>query len=707
MSYTNTIEITSVTLTDSVPTSMTIKIYDSQGNTETITSDTTTRTNGLTSTEENTRTNFTGSSGNKAKIIHREFMQGDGPFTVIANTDATGSSGVALAGRIVYNNAGASVSKAHLVEDEVSQTTCYANNSGGYGNTYLGWDAPASLGAPYYYFFNIASVAYPTNTIDITSATMTGVDSGIITVSAASTVYAIPGYNSIVQGDVTATVSETGVQTRTIAFTGLSGGTFSTGSIKFGEGSSEEITRTVTDVVTGTPNNVIFSAYGKNGEFVQQSTASTPTTLGNPIVDDADEDNLAGCTTYALGNEFSEPFSIRANVSMGSFNARYSANVSTIRATGNLDPQNGTLSFTSDTGAREGDTITQAFDGTGEGTVTATVSFISDSDTLDYESLSSTGSILGFQPGLPNVTVGSTSGLEISEREFDTLSGVYTENKNNNGDTYFGYDPDPPHGNDYYYFAHITSACLHEDVLIETDKGYIKIADLKRGDLIKTMNSGYIPLARLGKTYTIGTCPYIIFEKDSIEPGLPTHRLMITPGHPMYYNGKFVDPRDFLESKDYPNVIEKGLKADGYYHLVFESHEIFYANGVGVTSLPYNTSWARAYLKKQEFFDQSKFDKSIVGKMEPPYMLHEDPLNPPVDPSRVSKNTVKKDPTEEDELIDIIINNNYNKSNDNKSNDNNNLLKLEYDSDGASECGSIASNTGGGGGGGNLSDWVW
>jgi hypothetical protein len=32
MSYTDTIEITSVTLTDSVPTSMTIKIYDSQGN---------------------------------------------------------------------------------------------------------------------------------------------------------------------------------------------------------------------------------------------------------------------------------------------------------------------------------------------------------------------------------------------------------------------------------------------------------------------------------------------------------------------------------------------------------------------------------------------------------------------------------------------------------------------------------------------------
>jgi hypothetical protein len=45
---------------------------------ETITSDTTTRTNGLTSTEENTRTNFTGSAGNKAKIIHREFMAGGG-----------------------------------------------------------------------------------------------------------------------------------------------------------------------------------------------------------------------------------------------------------------------------------------------------------------------------------------------------------------------------------------------------------------------------------------------------------------------------------------------------------------------------------------------------------------------------------------------------------------------------------------------------
>jgi hypothetical protein len=680
MSTTSTIEITGITLDgNGDPTDMSIRIYDSQGNTENITSDTTTRTNALSSTQEDTSSNFTGSAGNAAKIINREIFAGNGAF------DFKVGSGISNI-RTVYNDSTA-VNKLNA-SSSTTYTGFYAGNEGGYGNTYIGYNKSGNT----YYFFNVNQVAYPINTVDITGVVLlNNTSNGVFNISTSVNTSSSSGSNTITQGSTTAKVVDTRTGTYSVPYSNLQNGPFTSGSVTIG---SE--TRTITDVISGTPVGINFNVFNRNGGFLSTDTANVGPTLLNPVTDDSDPNNLAGSESFAFGVNMMQPFFVRANNSLGSYQPRYSGNFSSTRSEGNINPLNGTLDVSTIPGSlvMVGDTITQTFSGTGEGTVSATVSSIIDTDSFEYSGRSYTGDIEIFQPGIPNVSIGSNTDLEISEHTLDTINGFWTLNKNGYGDTFLGFNPNPDDSEYYYYFMHITSACLHEDSLIETEQGIMKISNLHRGMMIKTMNKGYLPLARLGKTRTIGECPYIIFEKDSIEPGLPTHRLMITPGHPMWHKGQFVDPRDFAESDEYPGVIAKNLNAHAYYHLVFESHEVFYANGVGVTSLPHNTSYSHAFLKQTEYFDETKYDPDIIGKMEPPHILHEDPLNPPVDPSRVSKVTVKE-PTEE--LIKSLINNN---SKDNS----------EYDSDTDTDCGSVLSvassvmSTGGGGGGGNLSD---
>ena len=44
------------------------------------------------------------------------------------------------------------------------------------------------------------------------------------------------------------------------------------------------------------------------------------------------------------------------------------------------------------------------------------------------------------------------------------------------------------------------------------------------------------------------------------------------------------------------------------------------------TSLPHNTNYFNHYLKEDEFFDKTKFNKNNIGKHYKPYILHTDPL---------------------------------------------------------------------------------
>uniref|UniRef100_A0A6C0J6T7 Hedgehog/Intein (Hint) domain-containing protein n=1 Tax=viral metagenome TaxID=1070528 RepID=A0A6C0J6T7_9ZZZZ len=167
--------------------------------------------------------------------------------------------------------------------------------------------------------------------------------------------------------------------------------------------------------------------------------------------------------------------------------------------------------------------------------------------------------------------------------------------------------------------------CYHPDTNILTDKGYINITKLKRGDMIKTLLS-YKKLARLiitpVKNYGDD---YIVFDVSSLGPHIPDRKLIITKGHPIYYKGNFYNPEDFVNNMTY-NVYLNKINIKKLYHLQFEEHEIIYSNNLLTTSLPSNTIFLNLYLPKNLYFDKKKFNRNNIGKHYPPYFLHEDPI---------------------------------------------------------------------------------
>ena len=163
--------------------------------------------------------------------------------------------------------------------------------------------------------------------------------------------------------------------------------------------------------------------------------------------------------------------------------------------------------------------------------------------------------------------------------------------------------------------------CYHPKTNILTDYGYINIMKLMRGDKIFTLN-GYKPLSKLIKTINIKK-KFIKFTEGCIDEDTPNEDLMITTGHPVYFNGEYYLPENFLELDGVFTVEDK---CKYVYHLIFDTHEVVSSNGLTTTSLPPNTEYNYSTLKEEEYFDKKNYKKENIGKMYPPYILHENPL---------------------------------------------------------------------------------
>ena len=162
--------------------------------------------------------------------------------------------------------------------------------------------------------------------------------------------------------------------------------------------------------------------------------------------------------------------------------------------------------------------------------------------------------------------------------------------------------------------------------MIMTDQGYVKITKLQRGDMIKTL-TGFEPLARLiQRPPDKKNDEYIVFEKDSIDTNIPNNKLIITKGHPVYYNDDYFNPEDFVYHPKFTRVHFEEMTVSSLFHLQFETHQVIYSNNFTTTSFPPTTTYGDGYLKRELYFDKSKFNVENIGKMYPPYCLHDVPL---------------------------------------------------------------------------------
>lgn len=179
-------------------------------------------------------------------------------------------------------------------------------------------------------------------------------------------------------------------------------------------------------------------------------------------------------------------------------------------------------------------------------------------------------------------------------------------------------------GTHYDAFMEISHMCLHADTIIDIYGGQTTVGNLKRGDLIRTIN-GYKPLARLLESMVKTEITMTVFEHGSIDDDIPSEKLLLSRGHPIFYLGEYIVGYELADSYSHSKIHFERLWVDKYYHVQFESHEVIYANGLTVTSLPHNTLYCGKWLPRELYFDMNLYDVESIGKHYPPYTLHNDP----------------------------------------------------------------------------------
>lgn len=143
--------------------------------------------------------------------------------------------------------------------------------------------------------------------------------------------------------------------------------------------------------------------------------------------------------------------------------------------------------------------------------------------------------------------------------------------------------------------------CFVKGTLIACANGERFIEDLRVGDLVVTADRGLQPIRWIGdrhiKNYELNANPKLYpvkLKKDSIREGLPKKDLSVSPHHRMLVQSaiceRMLGNREvFIEAKHLAPWMgfEKNKKVEEvhYYHLLFDHHEVVYAEGTPCESL--------------------------------------------------------------------------------------------------------------------------
>jgi hypothetical protein len=159
----------------------------------------------------------------------------------------------------------------------------------------------------------------------------------------------------------------------------------------------------------------------------------------------------------------------------------------------------------------------------------------------------------------------------------------------------------------------VTQICFPENMKVATANGAVNIQDLKRGDFILTKN-GVSKLARLVITKKYGDVEFVQFKKNSIDIYKPFEDLLVTPTHPIFHNGRFMESKDLINNKDI-TLIKK--KMEKIYNIQFETEESIYVNNLEFVS--HHPDHFIEHLEEDLFFNKNLFKKDKSGQYNKPF----------------------------------------------------------------------------------------
>lgn len=201
-------------------------------------------------------------------------------------------------------------------------------------------------------------------------------------------------------------------------------------------------------------------------------------------------------------------------------------------------------------------------------------------------------------PGTANVTVPdffagtSVTGVLVgSETTLSDAPNGTVITRDANGDLVEDTTPDPDNPG---------PVCFVLGTLIATAKGQRRIEDLSPGDLIETRDHGAQPLRWIGASHQSGAdliaAPHlrpIHIAKGALGPDVPSRDLRVSPQHRMLIHSRIAErmfgPGGVLvpavKLLPLPGVTRSGAQAITYLHLLFDRHEIVFAEGCESESL--------------------------------------------------------------------------------------------------------------------------
>ena len=145
-------------------------------------------------------------------------------------------------------------------------------------------------------------------------------------------------------------------------------------------------------------------------------------------------------------------------------------------------------------------------------------------------------------------------------------------------------------GNTNFFVGNYATAapvCFVRGTKIRTLSGDISIEDLRIGQQILTLDNGYQPLRWIGSTecHAIGNCAPILFKPYSFgnRKGLlvsQQHRMLVTgwQAEILFGTSEVLAPAKFFVNNS--SIIRKIGGTVEYFHILFDNHQLVYANDV-------------------------------------------------------------------------------------------------------------------------------
>lgn len=142
--------------------------------------------------------------------------------------------------------------------------------------------------------------------------------------------------------------------------------------------------------------------------------------------------------------------------------------------------------------------------------------------------------------------------------------------------------------------------CFTPGTMIDTEDGPKPIEQIGEGDRVQTKDNGYREVLWTGQRRITGArlhaMPYLApirLQRGALGSGVPDPGLLVSPDHRVMIKGPsalalFNTPEVLVAARDLVNdstiIVDRSVRQVTYHHMLMESHEVVFANGVETES---------------------------------------------------------------------------------------------------------------------------